>query len=155
MQNVSVTRMGTLWQLWDGEIVYPYPQTCELRELIDMPAQPDLHIHYSGLGEVTYYDKGNHLCHARIHNFGGVSEDCILAPNGLWYHLNGPAIKYIDGMWYATYTGYKNDNLAHMLNAGFWAYKDYMPVRWLLKDIWRSVRRNTIKYLSALWWKVR
>lgn len=31
MKNLSVTRQGTLWQMWDGVILYPHPMTCELR----------------------------------------------------------------------------------------------------------------------------
>lgn len=150
MKNVSVTRVATLWQVWDGEILYPHPMTCELRERLDVPPVQRLYFSFGMSGEVSWWNgegrQGKRQI-ARCHDFGGVTEDCILAPNGIWYHVGSTHLKFIEGAWYATWTGYRNDNLAHMLNAGFWAYSAFMPVRWLVKNIYRRTRYAIIERL--------
>lgn len=149
---VSVTRMATLWQLWDGEVLYPHPMTCELREPLDVPATPELNFYISGLnGEISYWDDTKRLRQiARCHDFGGITEDCILAPNGVWYHLMTTHLKFIDGKWYATWQGYRNGRLGLMLNTGFWAYRSFMPVRWLVKNMYRRTRYAVVERLVQL-----
>lgn len=150
MKNLSVTRMGTLWQLWDGETLYPHPMTCELRERLDVPPDPKLYLHFGIDGQLTWWDESGCRQVARSHDFGGVTEDCVLAPNGVWYHLNGTHLKFIDNVWYATWTGYRNDKLAHMLNAGSWAYHGFFPIRWLVGNLYRRTRYAIIERLVKL-----
>ena len=156
MKPVSVNRMGTLWAVFDGEIIPTGKFTIELREPLDMPGDPDLHLSFDINGQIRYWDKSNKLQTARAHDFGGITEDCVLTPQGVWYHLSTTHLKFIKGAWYATWTGWSNDHLAHMLNAGFWAYRDYYPARWYVRSIYRRVRYAVIRRLSRIdthFWK--
>ncbi len=148
---MSLNRFASLyWCEADWKVTGPY--TIEIIEPLAVEAPLDAMPYCCLLDTVQFFEHGSHreVARGRHHDIGGRNGLLLLLNDGVWYEVGGGTCTVREGRWCMVWAAATNTDRARMMNTGFWAYRGYMPVRWLLKNLGRRVRYAVVQRLAAI-----